>query len=181
MVAGCASVRWSGGPRPAASQAAFAVSSSSAAVPVPQPSPPAVDASRGGILYYSDLGPDFIDVSSYPAQQRYNYGVYAEVCSRCHTLARSVNAPIASRRFWELYVLGMRMAVRVKGGAAITKAQRRAVLDFLEYDSRERRFKHARQFEALTEELKRRYEPLLRSRLEELQQSSQPVLFKNGR
>ncbi len=139
---------------------------------------PVADPESRNARYYSDLGPDVIDVAGYPAQQRYNYRVYAEVCSRCHTLARSINAPVASREFWEFYMLGMRTANRIDEKPPITAQERKAILDFLEYDSRVRKVEHARQFEAQTEELKRRYGAYLRDRLRRLQQGSQPVILQ---
>jgi len=142
---------------------------------------PEVNPQSRNARYYSDLGPDVIDVSNYPAQQRYNYQVYAEVCSRCHTLARSINAPVVSREFWEFYLLGMRVQNRLDKKPAITAQERKAILDFLEYDSRVRKVDHARQFEAQTEELKRRYRAYLRERLESLQQNSPAILRQDGR
>jgi len=137
----------------------------------------AIDVRGRQVQYYSDLGPDTIDVSGYPAQQRYNYTVYSQVCSRCHTLARSINAPVASRGFWDLYVLGMRAASRVQTDQPITAEQRKAILDFLEYDSRVRKTERQAEFEARTEALKRRYGPFLKERMHQLQQSSQPVIL----
>ena len=46
---------------------------------------------------------------------RYDYQVYARACSRCHTLARYINAPYAGRAWWEFYVLGMRARSRIAG------------------------------------------------------------------
>jgi len=142
---------------------------------------PRVNPQSRNARYYSDLGPDVIDVSNYPAQQRYNYQVYAAVCSRCHTLARSINAPAVSREFWEFYLLGMRVQNGLDKKPAITPQERKAILDFLEYDSRVRKIEHARQFEAQTQELKRRYRAYLRDRLENLQENSPAILRQENR
>lgn len=125
--------------------------------------------------YYSDLGPDFVDVSNYPAQQKKNYAVYAAVCSRCHTLARSINAPTASRGFWEMYVLGMRAQARIKG-KPITAAERKAVLDFLEYDSYVRKVENGAAFRKTTKQLKRKYDKFLADELRMMQETKQPTL-----
>ena len=132
-------------------------------------------------LYWSDLGSDSIDVSSYPAVHQANYRVYADVCSRCHTLARSVNSPVVSRAYWEFYLLGMRAVNGFDRNPAIQRDQARAILDFLEYDAKERKIDHRAQFEAQTAELKKRYEPILRERIKRLQESKQPVILRYGR
>lgn len=135
---------------------------------------PVVDPATREVRYYSDLGPDAVDVSSYPVQQRYNYSVYARTCSRCHTLARSINAPTASREFWELYMLGMRARGRVGGSPPITRQERQAILDFLEFDSGMRKLEDRADFETLTEELKRRYHQHLEEQMDHLQKSPRP-------
>ena len=104
---------------------------------------------RQNILFYSDLGPEQIDASAYPSQQRQNYAVYARACSRCHSLARSINAPYTSRGWWEFYMTGMRMRGRV-AGQPFSREEIKAVLDFLEYDSRARKVEHAAAFDVLS-------------------------------
>lgn len=128
-------------------------------------------------LYYTDLGPSVIDVSGYPAQQKYNYSVYADVCSRCHTLARSANLPVVSRGFWSYYLLKMRSRSWFKD-MPLTKDERAAILDFLEYDSRARKVERGKEFEALTAELERRFAPILEERLQRLQQSPRPDAYQ---
>ncbi|MBI4061114.1 MAG: hypothetical protein HY403_06760 [Elusimicrobia bacterium] len=127
-------------------------------------------------VYYSDLGPDEIDVSSYPAQQRYNYEAYARVCSGCHGLARSVNAPMASRAWWEFYVMSMRLRGRLSG-RPLTAGEIKSVLDFLEYDGRERKVKRAREFEARSAELRRRFDAAIAEKLRRYQRE-RPLLPK---
>ena len=125
---------------------------------------------RRGIKYYSDLGPDRIDVSAYPAQQRENYAVYARACSRCHTLARSINAPYTSRGWWEFYMTGMRMRGRV-AGRPFSRQESKAVLDFLDYDARVRKVEHASDFDKSTKELRRRFDEYVDQRMSELQKN----------
>lgn len=132
-------------------------------------------AERPAALFYSDLGPDTIDVSAYPPEQRRNYAVYARTCARCHTLARSINAPYVNRGWWEFYAA--KMSVRAKfQGDPLTKEELEAALDFLEYDSNARKVAHAAEFDALKAELKARFERVLDERVESLQRQPQPRL-----
>ena len=144
------------------------------------PVPAAPDARVREALYYSDIGPDSVDVSAYPAQQRYQYAIYARACSRCHTLARSINAPLVGRGWWEFYMLGMRMRSR-REGRPLTPDETQAILDFLEYDSRVRKVEDARRFDALTEELKRRFDVSVSERLRKLQRKNPRLLPETGR
>jgi cytochrome c5 len=133
-------------------------------------------AKRGEVMFYSDLGPDRIDVSAYPSEQRQNYAVYARACSRCHGLARSINAPYTSRGWWEFYMTGMRMRGRV-AGRPFSREEITAVLDFLDYDSRVRKVEHADSFDRSTAELKRRFNEFVDRRMNELQTKPQPSLL----
>ena len=129
-------------------------------------------------MFYSDLGPDAIDVSNYSTQQKYNYSVYAQACSQCHSLARSINAPVVGRAHWEFYLLAMRTRSKMTRGANITREEAKTVLDFLLYDSKVRKTGESESsFNDLTEELKRRFDPILEKRLERLQKSRQPRLL----
>jgi hypothetical protein len=122
-------------------------------------------------LFYSDLGPDEVDVSAYPTQQRYNYAIYARSCGRCHTLARSINAPLVGRGWWEFYMLGMRVRSR-RTGRPLPPDEVKAILDFLEYDSHERKVEHARDFDQLTEELKERFDRSIAERMRAMQKAN---------
>ena len=123
-------------------------------------------------LFYSDLGPETVDVSAYPPEKKRDYAVYARACSRCHTLARSINAPYVSRAWWEFYVTSMRVRAKFHG-EPLTKQEVRAVLDFLEYDSNERKVARASEYEATKAELKRRFEVVMDERIETLQKQPQ--------
>lgn len=194
VLAACAGWRWSGAQAPdgrsakaalhapapespapppaaAAAEAPLAVSTAPLRAPVVVAIPEAPVERRRSSEFYSDLGPDEIDVSAYPAQQRYDYAVFARACARCHTLARSVNAPLATRGWWEFYILGMRMRSRWQG-RPLSPEEVKQILDFLDYDSRVRKVERAREFEALTEELKRRFDQSLAERLGELQRKN---------
>ena len=168
LAAGCAPWRlWGAFPVP------HAPAPAPAAVEVPQAS----SERRAAALFYSDLGQDAIDVSAYPAERRRGYEVYARACSRCHSLARSINAPDVSRGWWEFYMTSMRVRAKFRG-EPLTKPEIRAVLDFLVYDSNERKVAHAAEFETIKVELKRRFEAALDERLENLQKQSQPRILR---
>lgn len=51
---------------------------------------------------------DQVDVSKYPADIQSAYRVFAVRCSRCHTLARPLNARITDPAHWVRYVTRMR-------------------------------------------------------------------------
>jgi hypothetical protein len=138
------------------------VSTAPASAPAPQ--------ERRDVVFYSDLGPDQIDVSGYPAPQRAGYAVYARACSRCHSLARSINAPYTSRGWWEFYMSGMRMRGRA-AGRPFSREEAKSVLDFLDYDSRVRKVEHASEFEKSAKELKRRFDDFVDERMKRLQKS----------
>jgi hypothetical protein len=177
VLAGCGSLRWSGGgPPPAETPAPARVAQS----PHPRPPHPVVapptEIQRQTAVFYSDLGPEEVDVSAYPLMQRRNYRVYAAACSRCHSLARSINSPLVSRTWWEFYVMSMRARGSFTG-RPLTKEEVTAVLDFLEYDGQERKAKRSHDFEHVTGELKRRFEALLDERMERLQKEPQPAIL----
>lgn len=77
-----------------------------------------------------DSGPDQIDVSRYPAAQQKNYAVYAAKCSKCHPLARSVNARFSATD-WKRY---MKRMIR-RPNAGISEEQAALVYEFLVYHS----------------------------------------------
>jgi len=192
LATACASWRWSGYPPPST---ATPVASADAGRLPPAPSAakedaaalsvstaPRTDAARVAVpptppergrtaLFYSDMGPDAVDVSAYPAQQRYNYGIYARACSRCHSLARSINAPVVGRGWWEFYIVGMRMRSRWEG-RPLSKDEIKSVLDFLEYDSRLRKVERAREYDQATEELKRRFDASIDARIRDMQKAT---------
>lgn len=182
----CATWRWSGSPPnakhplPPAEEAAIAgvplVVSTSPRVDAPPVTPPTPDDRFKTAQFYSDLGPDTVDVSAYPTQQRLNYAIYARDCSRCHTLARSNNAPFVARGWWEFYMLGMRIRSN-SDGRPLPKDEVKAILDFLDYDSRLRKVERARDFERLTEDLKVRFDESVAERLGGMQRKKQPRLL----
>ncbi len=77
-----------------------------------------------------DLGPGSVDVSRYPPEQKKTYEVYSAKCSKCHPLARSVNARFSAQE-WKKYM--KRMIRRPNSG--INEEQAAAIYDFLKYYS----------------------------------------------
>lgn len=82
-----------------------------------------------------DIGPDTVDISSYPPDIQSYFGVFKEKCGNCHTLARPLNAPYATPEEWNTYVNKMMR----KPGAAINKGQAKQIFQFLAYDSKTRK------------------------------------------
>ena len=77
-----------------------------------------------------DFGPGAIDVSRYPAEQKKNYDMYSAKCSKCHPLARSVNARFSAQE-WKKYM--KRMIRRPNSG--INEEQAASIYEFLKYYS----------------------------------------------
>src|SRR5271170_6222163 len=84
-------------------------------------------------LFYADVGPDSVNVSSYPKQQQEEYVVFQKSCSQCHTLARAINSPTVSRQAWEYYVLKMRMWMEPSHHSRYTREEAQKIIDFLAY------------------------------------------------
>ena len=164
FLAGCSLFRWSGYRDPGSvaagtwSAVELVVSTGPARSRLP---PLPVPERLPQTLYYADLGPDAIDVSAYPIQQRYNYGIFQRQCSRCHTLARAVNSPVQSRAYWSFHLVRMSVHSRIKHAGPIPAGEMKAVLDFLEHDARVRKVEDKNRFEELTRTLKRRFDPVL--------------------
>ena len=72
---------------------------------------------------------DQLDPSGYPPDIRTAYEVFAVRCSRCHTLARPLNARIKDDRHWVRYVNRMRM----QPGSGISPKHATEILRFLRY------------------------------------------------
>jgi hypothetical protein len=77
-----------------------------------------------------DSGPDRIDMSDYPPDQRERYEIFAVKCSKCHSLARPISARLTPEQ-WRGYV--KKMARRPGSGINDEAAQR--VAEFLAYYS----------------------------------------------
>jgi len=77
-----------------------------------------------------DGGPDSIDVSGYPADQKARYPLYQQKCSKCHPLARSVNSRFTAAE-WKRY---MKRMVR-RPNAGVTDEQAGEIFEFLKFYS----------------------------------------------
>ena len=77
-----------------------------------------------------DNGPDKIDVSAYPAEQKARYPLFVQKCSKCHALARSVNSRFTAAE-WKRY---MKRMVR-RPNAGTTDEQAEDIFEFLKYYS----------------------------------------------
>ena len=81
----------------------------------------------------ADLGPAYIDVSAYPAEYQALYPLFAQKCSKCHTLARPINSSMTGDE-WRGYVTRM----SGKPGSGINPKNSDDIFRFLSYDSRVR-------------------------------------------
>jgi len=70
-----------------------------------------------------------VDVSKYPPEIREAYEVFAVRCSRCHTLARPLDARINDPQHWIRYVHRMRL----QPGSGIDAQNAEIILRFLLY------------------------------------------------
>jgi hypothetical protein len=89
------------------------------------------DAADANKVFSADKGPDSLDVSKYPKDKQDEYKIFAEKCSKCHTLARPINSEYALPEEWTAYVDKMRHKKR----SGIDDDVQKAVTDFLIYDS----------------------------------------------
>jgi len=91
----------------------------------------AQDPSSEEQLAELDRGPQTIDVSAYPEEMQQKYTLFAERCSKCHTLARPINSDYALEDEWSRYVKRMMR----KPGSGIAPKEGKQIFEFLAYDS----------------------------------------------
>ena len=72
-----------------------------------------------------------LDVASLPPEVRPDYELFADRCSRCHSLARPLESGITDDVFWKKYVERMRR----QPGSGISPADEIPILRFLHYYS----------------------------------------------
>ncbi len=82
-----------------------------------------------------DKGPATIDVSTYPADMKAAYKLFATRCSKCHTIARAINSEFVLEDEWERYVKRMMR----KPGSGISANDGEIIYDFLAFDSKIRK------------------------------------------
>jgi mono/diheme cytochrome c family protein len=74
-----------------------------------------------------------LEPASLPAELRADYAVFAQRCSKCHSLARPLNSGISDENYWSLYVARMRR----QPGSGISQEDASPILRFLHYYSLE--------------------------------------------
>ena len=74
-----------------------------------------------------------LEPATLPAELREDYAVFAQRCSKCHSLARPLNSGISDENYWSLYVARMRR----QPGSGITQEDAGPILRFLHYYSLE--------------------------------------------
>lgn len=71
----------------------------------------------------------YIDVKKVPVEMRDEYTSFAVNCSKCHSLARALNAPVTDPKHWDLYVARMMRTA----GSAISPHEAPVILRFLHW------------------------------------------------
>ena len=74
-----------------------------------------------------------LEPASLPAELRADYAVFAQRCSKCHSLARPLNSGISDENYWSLYVARMRR----QPASGISQEDASPILRFLHYYSLE--------------------------------------------
>ncbi len=77
---------------------------------------------------------DGLDVSTLPAEVQSDYALFAQRCSKCHSLARPLGAGITEDSYWHMYVEKMRR----QPGSGISEADTVPILRFLHWYSVDR-------------------------------------------
>jgi hypothetical protein len=72
-----------------------------------------------------------LDPSSVPPEQQADYALFAQRCSKCHSLARPLNSGITEDSFWRMYVDRMRR----QPGSGISEQDTVPILRFLHWYS----------------------------------------------
>jgi len=75
-----------------------------------------------------------LDPSTMPEDVRADYAVFAQRCSKCHSLSRPLTATITDDEEWVRYVNRMRR----QPGSGITRADQVPILRFLHYYTQHR-------------------------------------------
>lgn len=101
----------------------------------------AMTAQTSTVVLPQDKGPGKINVSGYPPEMQKSYRVFAEKCSKCHTIARPINTTM-TRPEWERYVKRMMH----KPNSGISDKQGKEIFEFLVYDEENRKAKNPKAF-----------------------------------
>lgn len=98
-------------------------------------------AQTSNVTLPQDKGPNKIDVASYPPEQQKSYKMFADKCSKCHTIARPINTTMTKDE-WERYVKRMMH----KPNSGISDNQGKAIFEFLAFDQATRKDKNPSAF-----------------------------------
>lgn len=79
-----------------------------------------------------------LNVAELPPGIRDDYGLFAQRCSKCHSLARPLESGITDDGFWKAYVARMRR----QPSSGISQADETPILRFLHYYSVEQSQSH---------------------------------------
>jgi hypothetical protein len=94
-----------------------------------------------GVIALAACGPmhgvDEVDRAKLPADLRGDYAVFAQRCSKCHSLARPLTSGIDDDEYWRRYVERMRR----QPASGISPDDEPPILRFLHYFSEEQRKK----------------------------------------
>ena len=82
-------------------------------------------------------GSDEVDTAKVPVALRDDYDLFAQRCSKCHSLARPLTSGIDDDEYWKRYVERMRR----QPGSGISPEDEPGILRFLHYYSEEQRKK----------------------------------------
>ena len=72
-----------------------------------------------------------MDPSAVPPEEQADYAVFAQRCSKCHSLARPLNSGITDDGYWRMYVEKMKR----QPASGITENDRAPILRFLHWYS----------------------------------------------
>jgi hypothetical protein len=70
-----------------------------------------------------------MDLSAVPPDEQADYGVFAQRCSKCHSLARPLNSGITDDGYWRIYVEKMKR----QPGSGISEGDKVPILRFLHW------------------------------------------------
>ncbi len=94
-----------------------------------------------GVVALASCGPmhgaDDVDTAKMPASLRGDYAIFAQRCSKCHSLARPLTSGIDDDEYWRRYVERMRR----QPSSGISPDDEPPILRFLHYFSEEQKKK----------------------------------------
>ncbi|OGR93689.1 MAG: hypothetical protein A2992_07785 [Elusimicrobia bacterium RIFCSPLOWO2_01_FULL_59_12] len=143
---------------------------------------PALSRREIDAKFPADVGPDTIDVSGYPAHHQDSYEFFRHACSVCHSPARALHSSLRTYDQWNRYV--RRMHVRAQE-QLLTPEDSRRLVDFLVYDSRQRKIKNKKAFDVLQGQIHKRFEEVqmekARLRKKTKQAAQEPAPYTGAR